>query len=144
VALFELSVNGGVGTIATAQAELRASATNAVYVYEVGVFLNAATASAIGLGRPANNGSVAGGASVVGLQNVQDDPAALAGIITSGWTTPPTAPTQFFRRIGLPAAIGNGLIWTWPKGLRVKQSTSLVLWNITASSVASIYFCWEE
>jgi hypothetical protein len=144
MALYEVSVAGGAGTIAVAQAELRAAATDAIYVYEVGVFLNAATASTIGLGRPANNGSVAGGTPTLGQANIQDDPVAVGGVTTTGWTTAPTAPTVFLRRIGLPAAIGNGIIWTWPKGLRVKQSTSLVVWNVAASSIASIYFAFEE
>lgn len=141
MALYEASVAGASGTIATAQAEFRAASTDACYIYEIGVFLNAATASLIGIGRPANVPS--GGALTLGQANVQDDPVATAGITTT-WTTAPTAPTVFQRRIGLPAAIGNGIAWTWPTGLRVKQSTSLVIWNITASSIASIYFVWDE
>lgn len=144
MALYELAVVGGAGTINVAQCELRAGA-DPVYVREIGLFLNAATASTIGLGRPANNGSVAGGSVTLVQANCQDDPAATSGIVTSGWSTPPTVPTQFFRRIGLPAAIGNGIIWTWgERGLRIKQGTSLVLWNIAASSVASLYFVVEE
>lgn len=144
MALYEVSVAGGVGTIATAQAELRAGSADALTVYEIGVTLNAATASTIGLGRPANNGSVAGGTQTLGQANIQDDPVAVGGVVTTGWTTSPTAPSVFLRRIGLPATIGTGIVWTWPKGLRVKQSTSLVVWNITAASIASIYFVFEE
>jgi hypothetical protein len=144
MALYEVSVAGGAGTISVAQAELRAAATDAIYVYEIGVSLTAATASSIGLGRPANSGSVAGGTQTLGQANNQDDPVAVGGVVTTGWTTAPTAPTVFLRRIGLPAAIGNGVIWTWPRGLRVKQGTSLVLWNITASSIANIHFVFEE
>lgn len=142
--LYEVSVAGGAGTIAVAQAELRAAATDTIYVYEIGVSLTAATASSIGIGRPANNGSVAGGTLTLGQGNSQDDAAAVGGVITTGWTTAPTAPTVFLRRVGLPAAIGNGVIWTWPRGLRVKQGTSLVVWNITASSIANIHFVFEE
>lgn len=142
--LYEVSVAGGAGTIAVAQAELRAAATDTIYVYEIGVSLTAATASSIGIGRPANNGSVAGGTLTLGQGNSQDDAAAVGGVITTGWTTAPTAPTVFLRRVGLPAAIGNGVIWTWPRGLRVKQGTSLVVWNITASSIANIHLVFEE
>jgi hypothetical protein len=144
MALYEVSVAGGAGTISVAQAELRAAATDSIYVYEIGVSLTAATASSIGLGRPANSGSVAGGTLTLGQANNQDDAVAVGGVVTTGWTTTPTAPTVFMRRIGLPAAIGNGVIWTWPRGLRVKQGTSLVLWNITASSIANIHFVFEE
>jgi hypothetical protein len=144
VALYELSVVGGSGSSGAAQCEFRAGADPA-YIREIGVFLNAATASTIGIGRPANNGSVAGGTVVLGQGGNQDDANPAGGIVASGWTTAPTAPAQFFRRIGLPAAIGNGMVFTWgERGLRVKQNTSLVIWNLAANSVASIYIVWEE
>ncbi len=144
MALYELAVVGGSGASGAAQCEFRAGADPA-YIREIGVFLNAATASTIGIGRPANSGSVAGGTVVLGQAGNQDDAAAVCGIVASGWTTAPTAPAQFFRRIGLPAAIGNGMVFTWgERGLRVKQNTSLVIWNLAASSVASIYIVWEE
>jgi hypothetical protein len=141
---YELGVNGGAGTIAVAQAELRAISTDSIWVKEIGLFLNAATASSIGLGRPANSGSVAGGTLVLG-QATNGGVAAVGGVVTTGWTTAPTAPTIFLRRIGLPAAIGNGIIWTFQgDGLLVPGGGSLVIWNIAASSIASLYFVWEE
>ncbi len=145
MALYELGVVGGVGTSGVAQCELRAASTDPIYIREIGIFLNAATASTIGIGRPANNGSVAGGTLVLGQANNQDDPVATAGLVLTGWTTAPTVPTQFFRRFGLPAAIGNGMIFTWgERGLRIKQGTSLVVWNLALNSIASIYFVWAE
>jgi hypothetical protein len=80
MAQYELSVAGGAGTIAVAQAELRASATDALYVYELGITLNAATASTIGVGRPTNNGSVAGGTATLLQASNQDDPVAVGGL----------------------------------------------------------------
>jgi hypothetical protein len=144
MALYELAVVGGAGTNGVAQCEFRAGSAPA-YIREIGVFLNAATASTIGIGRPANNGSVAGGTLAPGQPNNQDDASPVGGIVASGWSTAPTAPTQLLRRIGLPAAIGNGMVFTWgERGLRIKQNTSLVIWNLAASSVASIYIVWEE
>jgi hypothetical protein len=142
MALYELGIVGGVGTSGVAQCELRAAATDPIYVQEIGIFLNAATASTIGIGRPAN--TPAGGTPVLGQANNQDDAVSVGGVITAGWTTSPTVPTQFLRRFGLPAAIGNGMIFTWPKGLRVKQGTSIVIWNLATNSITSIYFIWEE
>ena len=130
-------------TAANAAFEFRAGAQTC-FVYELGLFLNAATASILGLGRPANNGSVAGGTVGVGQNIDEDGAAALAGIVLSGWTTAPTAPTNFMRQIGLPAAIGNGIVWSWPRGLRVKAARSLVVWNIATSSALRYYVAWEE
>lgn len=123
--------------------EFRAGA-DPCYIREIGLFLNAATATTIGLGRPANTVG-AGGTVALGQANVSDDSAAVGGVVLSGWTTTPTQPTNFLRRGGLPAAIGNGLIWTWAeRGLRVKQATSLVLWNLAANGALNGYVIWEE
>jgi hypothetical protein len=142
---YSLGIVGGSGTSGVAQCEFRAGSTDSAWIREIGVFLNAATASTIGLGRPANDGSVAGGTVTLG-QTENGAIAAVGGIVTTGWSTSPTAPTNFLRRMGLPAAIGNGIIWTWPNGdgLFVAAGRSLVIWNLATNSVASIYFVWEE
>jgi hypothetical protein len=142
MARYELAVTGGVGTIAVAQAELRAGAADAIWLRELGIFLNAATASRIGFGKPAN--TPAGGSPVLGLAT-NGGAAAAGGVVVSGWSTAPTAPTQYYRIIGLPAAIGNGIIWTFQgDGLLIPASGAVVIWNITASSIASIFWVWEE
>jgi hypothetical protein len=72
--LYEVSVAGGAGTISVAQAELRAAATDTIYVYEIGVSLTAATASSIGY-RATGEHACAGGTLTLGQANVQDDAA---------------------------------------------------------------------
>ncbi len=132
-----------VTTIANPSLEIRAGA-DPIYLKELAFFLNAATASTIGLGRPANTVGVAG---TVGLGQavVSDDAASTGGIVLSGQSTVPTAPTVFMRQISLGAVLGAGMIWTWPEpGLRIKQSTSLVLWNITAISALRYYAVWDD
>jgi hypothetical protein len=122
--------------------EFRAGADPA-YIYEIGLSLAAATATTVGLGRPANTVGV-GGTLTVGQGNVSDDAASTAGVVLSGWTTVPTVPAQFLRRFAAPAAVGNGWIWQWPQGLRVKQATSVVLWNLAANSALNGYVCWAD
>jgi len=123
----------------TAAWEIRANASSRIRIMELGFFLTAATASQIGLGRPAAIGVT----PTSPVDFPMEDPADfnVAGECQSAlaWTTGPTAPTAFYRRIGLPATIGVGVIWTWPKGLVIPASGSMVLWNLAASSALNAY-----
>jgi hypothetical protein len=109
---------------------------------EIGLFLAAATASTFGLGRPQAIGVTPTSPVTV----LQEDPGDPAGTVQTAlaWGTAPTVPLQFFRRISLPATIGTGVIWTFPRGLVIPISSSLVVWNITATGVADIYVVIDE
>jgi hypothetical protein len=122
----------------TAVWEIRCSSSARAYVMELGFFLNAATATLIGLGRPAAIG-------VTPTSPVDFQPEDPANPIISGecqsalaWGTAPTIPTNFLRRIGLPATVGVGVIWTWPRGLVIPSSGSIVLWNTGGSSCSAL------
>jgi hypothetical protein len=117
---YTLGVRTSSGTAATAAWEIYTAATpGRVKLLEFGFFLAAATASTYGLGRPQARG---------------DTPTtALA------WGTGPTVPTAYLRRISLPATVGTGVIWTWPNGLVIPVSSSLVLWNIGTNGVVDAY-----
>jgi hypothetical protein len=52
-------------------------------------------------------------------------------------------PTAFLRRVSLPATIGAGIVWQFPQGLIIPVSSSLVVWNITAVSVADIWIAGD-
>ena len=62
---------------------------------------------------------------------------------TLSWGTSPTIPTKFFRRISLPATIGTGVIWTFPKGLVLPVSNSLVLWNLDTNAALNAYAVFD-
>ena len=124
--------------------EIRTGVTpGRVKVVELGLFLAAATASTIGLGRPA----AIGGTPTTPVDFLQEDPndVLASGVIQSAlaWGTPPTAPTAFLRRIALPATIGTGVIFSFPEGLVIPVSSSIVLWNLGANSVLDAYACLE-
>jgi hypothetical protein len=108
--------------------------------------MGAATASTFGLGRPAAIG-VTPTSPVLGQA---DDPADVVavGATAVAWGTAPTTPTSsiYLRRIGLPAAIGSGFIWTWPEGpgLVIPVAASLAIYNLATNGVADIYVIWEE
>lgn len=127
-------------TTGTAAWEIRTGATpGRARLMELGVFLGAATASTYGLGRPAAIGIT----PTTPVDFLVEDPADVlaSGVVQSAlaWATGPTVPAAFFRRIGLPATVGNGVIWTFPKGLVIPVSSSIVLWNLATNGVVDAY-----
>lgn len=123
--------------------ELRSTTTDRLFVREIGITLAAATASTFGLGRPAAIG-VTPTSPVTVVASDPGNPAG-TGTVALAWGTGPTIPTAFIRRIGLPATIGAGVIWTFSDvGLVVPISSSLILWNLSATSVADVYVELDE
>lgn len=142
MAIYSISQRTSGVTINTPAWEIRAAATDRPRIMEIGVFLAAATASTWGLGRPAAIGATpTTPVTIIGEDN--GDPA---GTVTCAlaWGTPPTVPAGFFRRYSVPATIGSGVIWTFPRGLYLPPSGSLVLWNITATGVADVHVVVDE
>lgn len=149
MSLYEL----GVTTVApvTVANYMSMIATTAVRprIREIGMFCNAATASSIGIGHPGNTAVPTG--TVVGQPIDVNDQTALAGCATT-WSTAPTVPTQFFRKIVLPATIGAGVVWVWNPGeeLTLEKVTTangqLTWWNFGAgtASVLQAYVKWVE
>ena len=139
----------GFTTTATAAgaaiADLRTAAGERAYVREIGLFLNAATASSIGVYRPSTLGTAS--TSVTAVPVDPADAAATASVGTA-WSVAPAISTNVpLRKAALPAAIGNGLIWQFSeRGLVIPVSSSLLLWNYgaAANSVINGYFEWDE
>jgi hypothetical protein len=98
---------------------------------EIGINLGAATASLYGIGRAGNTPTQT--APVLLQAEDPSKPAALTGCAVA-WSVAPTVPAQHLRRVSLPATIGAGAILTFPRGLALAVSASLLLWNITANS----------
>jgi hypothetical protein len=129
-------------TTATPALELRTGATLRAKVLEIDVFLAAATASTYGIGRPQAIG-VTPTAPVSVQPEDSADPAGSAQTALA-WGTPPTIPLAFFRRIALPATIGTGVIWTFPRGLVIPAANSLVLWNLATNGVVDCNVVEDE
>jgi hypothetical protein len=117
-------------TTGAAALEIRTAATKRARLMEMGITLAAATLSTYGIGRPA-----AIGVTPTSPVTVLAEDADAVGVTQTAlaWGTPPTAPVNFFRRISLPATIGTGRIWTFPRGLVIAVSAALVLWNLAAN-----------
>ena len=130
---------------AAAIADLRSASGERLYVREIGLFLNAATASSIGLYRPSTLGTASTSVTAV---PVDPGDAAATGSVGTAWSVAPAVSTNVpLRKAQLPAAIGNGIIWQFSdRGLVVPVSSSLLLWNFSGStnSVLNGYIEWEE
>lgn len=143
MALFSVAVRTSSGTTTTAAAEFIGGANNAFRLLELGLTINAATTSVFGYGVPAAKGITPGTTSTV---QAEDGGNTTAGATTVAltWGTGPTAPTNFLRRVSLPATIGAGIVWTFPRGRTVLKTVTDVLWNITTDSVADVWFVVDE
>lgn len=142
---YEVGLSKTTGTAAGPITTLLTPSGTRAVVREIGVFATTAVAGEVGLGKPAANGS---GAATGTLGQACDwaDVAALTTLVTSFATTQPTAPTNFFRRIQLPAVIGAGIIWSWDRGeFIVPVSSNLVIWQLSAAAVTyDVYVKWFE
>lgn len=145
---------GGIASVAAAAAAsyatLKGDTTRDVELDELAMYCNAATASSILLGRPANTPVD----TTTVLLNARKPDSQVAALTRWGtaWSTAPTVPTVVFRRITLPATIGAGVVWVWAYGFGIDLSKTvgstmwLVLWNFGAGagSVLNCYAVVEE
>ena len=127
---------------AAANLEIRAAAANRPRLLETGIWLNAATQSPMGIGRPQAIGITPTSPVTV----LQEDPGDSTGLTQTAlaWGTGPTVPLNFFRRVNIAAAIGAGVVLTFPRGIVIAAAGSLVVWNIAAVSVADIHVVVDE
>lgn len=132
MAIYSNSVTTTVVTTTVPSWDVKAAATNEPAVMEIGAINGAATACTYGYGRSANTPTQT--APVLVQAEDEGRPAGLTGVAVA-WSVAPTVPPVFFRRSFLPATIGAGVIWTFPRGLVLAAAgASLVQWNIAASS----------
>lgn|ERR1700690_2862303 len=128
-------------TITQAQWELRTGSTNRPKVLEISIIQATATAQSLGLGRPQ-----AIGITPVNVLFQADDPGDPASVqnYSLSWGTSPTVPLIFHRRWNSAATIGVGIVWTFPRGLVVPVSSSLVIWNITTGIASDVNCALDE
>jgi len=131
MSLYSLSLNTTVTTTGAAAMDAKAASTNRPAIMEVSINLGAATASTYGLGRAGNTPTQT--SPVLVQAEDPGDPAGVTGMAVA-WSVAPTIPSQFFRRIALPNTIGSGIIWTFPRGLILAASASMLIWNLATNS----------
>lgn len=143
MALYALSQRTTNVTIANASWEVRSTSTNKPKIMELGFSQNTGTASAYGIGRPGAIGVTPTSPQTFVDEGDGNAPAAQTTAAVA-WGTGPTVPTNFNRRISTAATIGVGAIFTFPRGLGIPISGSIIMWNITASVVLDIYAVVDE
>jgi hypothetical protein len=143
MALYALSQRTTATAAASANWEIRSASTNKPKIMEAGFTQTAATAGVYGIGRP---GAI--GVTPTSPQTFVDegDGNAPAGVTTSAvaWGTGPTVPTNFNRRVSCAATIGVGFIFTFPRGLGLPISGSIVFWILATAPVGDAYSVVDE
>lgn len=137
---------------ATADAPLvaiRAPAAEVGRLLELGITLDAATVTKIGLAR-ATAVSVTPATTKPGRNTVPGAPDS-GTVLVSSWATPPTISTNYLRQVIIPAAVGAGIVWSWPadRPLQIGLGSAiaeLVIANLVAvaPSVFRYYAVWED
>jgi hypothetical protein len=142
MAVYSLANRTSNVTSANACLEVRTTSTDRPRVMEIGISLVTAAATVIGIGRPAAIGIT----PTTPVTVLAEDPGDPAGTVSTAlaWGTGPTAPTNFLRRWSFPATIGSAVIFTFPRGLIIPISSSIVLWNILGGATLDAYVVIDE
>lgn len=136
----------------SAAVELIASPARPIRVIEVGIAIVNATASTFALGRPAAKG-ITPTSPVSLLPYSNGDVINTSGKLAVAWGTDPTIPAAYFRQCSLPATAGSERIWKFDSmiftqeqtgGILIPASGSLILWTLSAVSIADVYFVTLE
>lgn len=142
MSLASLALRTSNTTINNANVELRTTAGVKCRVLEFSLIQVTGTASSYGLGRPAAQGVTPGTTSTF-QRDDSADPVCVTTLNLT-WGTSPTAPSNYHRRTNTAATIGVGIVWTFPAGLIVPVSASLVCFNITATVALDVNFAIDE
>jgi hypothetical protein len=124
--IYSIARNPTTTTSGNAHFDVAAGAGVRPRIMELGLFLGAATASVYGVNRPSAIGTRTSPTALLA-----EDPADATSECDTAiaWSAEPTLASSDLRRISLPATIGTGIIWTFPRGLVLDVSKSLVVVN---------------
>lgn len=142
MSLASVSVRTSTLTITHASAELRTTAAVKARVLETSIIQATNTAQSLGFGRPAAQGVTPATTSTFQRDDTAD-PACVTTLSLT-WGTSPTAPTTYHRRWNSAATIGVGIVWTFPRGVIVPVSSSLVIFNITTAVACDVNMAIDE
>ena len=129
-------------TINQAAVEIITAPTLAIKIMEIKMTLASGSTSVFGLGRPQAQGITPVPVYFMPEQNSSDPQSKTVASLS--WATSPTVPGSFLDRVTLYGTLGAGMIWSFPRGLHVPASTSLVLWNITANGTLDLCIKIDE
>lgn len=143
MSLYGLAQRTTATAAASASWEVRSASTNKPRIMETGISQVTAVAGGYGWGRP---GAI--GVTPTSPQNAvaEMDAAAPTSLSTAAvaWGTGPTVPTNFNRRLTCAATIGVGAILTFPRGMDMIVSSSLIWWIIALAPVCDVWAVIDE
>lgn len=130
-------------TTNNANTEIIGSAAGAFKAMECGMSAAAATTAVFGMGVPAAIGNTP---TTPAAFTFEDGGNTSTPTTTSAlaWGTSPTNPTVYSRRVSLPATIGAGVIWTFPRGFAVLKAKTLTTSNIGTTVAADVWWVIDE
>jgi hypothetical protein len=138
MAIYSLAQRTISTSAAAATWEIRTTASLRSQILEIGLSQVTAVGGGYAIGRPSSLGL----SPTTPQTFIAEDAGEPVGntVACVAWaSTVPGVPANFFRRVFCPATIGAGVIWTFPRGLIIAVSSSLVLWVIATAPVLD---CW--
>lgn len=142
MALASVAIRTSNLTTNQASAEIRTTASVKARMLELSLVQATGTAQSLGVGRPAALGVTPGTTSTY-QRDDSADPACVT-TVSATWGTSPTAPTTYMRRWNSAATIGVGIVWTFPRGIIIPVSASVVVFNITTALACDLNSAIDE
>lgn len=112
--------------------DFRAATGNFPRIMEMAIVMAVATASTYAIARSTNSPTQ----TSTSVMLAEDAGNAATGVTTQAvtWSTAATVGTVFYRRAVLPATIGAGIVYTWPRGLGIAPAAAtIVVWNLATN-----------
>lgn len=134
--LYTIGVRTSTTTANTPALEVRTTSVAKPRIMELGFEHASGSTGSVtyGLGRAAAVGITPNSPTLAQDETDGNGPPALTKVATA-WGTAPTIPANFFRRCTVVnSTVGVGYIWSFPMGLGMSISSSVVLWIIATST----------
>lgn len=144
MALYSMAQRTTATTAASASWEVRSGSANKPAVMELGLIQVTAVAGQYGIGKPAAIGITPTSPQTFLDESDGSGTGTAATTSAVAWGTGPTVPANFFRRVTCVNAVGAGIIWTFPRGLRLPVSSSIVVWIIATAPVCDAWAVVDE
>jgi hypothetical protein len=128
--------------------DIAAGAVHGAEIAELWLSNSAATAAVVGLIRTTAIGTRTSPTAMTN-QTTENAPASSGTpelTVASAWSVAATLATLYLRRASIPAVIGGGFVWTFPEGLLVPISGSVMLVNLGAAAWPAMdaTIVWDE
>ncbi len=129
--LYSSAVQVSIGsTLAGPACDLESSAIEYPAIVEIDFSVTpaAGTAGLIGIGRASNTPVALFRQPFIAEE--PNDPDCTSCVATA-WSTAPTVPANYFRRIAFVGNVAEYVLFTFKRGVRLAPSSSLVAWEIS-------------